>query len=71
MKYNLAIFDKITDKQLIEAQATEEGVISILKRMTTLNGFDRASFMHELRETDTAHVLEENKLQFEIAASKL
>ena len=70
MEYIVTVFKKNTNKQLIEAKATEEGVLTFVRRFSSLNSFDQATFMHELRNADTAHILEENSLPFEIIATK-
>lgn len=71
MEFLVAIYNKRNDRLLLEAKSTEEGVVDILKRFSSLNGFDQATFMHELRESDAASILEENQLPYEIVASKL
>lgn len=71
MEFLVAIYNKRNDRLLLEAKSTEEGVVDILKRFSSLNGFDQATFMHELRETDASSILEENQLPYEIVASKL
>lgn len=71
MEFLVAIYNKRNDRLLLEAKSTEEGVVDILKRFSSLNGFDQATFMHELRQTDASSILEENQLPYEIVASKL
>ena len=70
MDYLVTIFKKETDNLLIEAKASEDGVLAILRRFSSLNKFDQATFMHDLRHHRTAHVLYESDLPFEIIATK-
>ena len=70
MDYLVTIFKKETDNLLIEAKASEDGVLAIMRRFSSLNKFDQATFMHDLRQTGTAHILYENELPFEIIATK-
>lgn len=70
MDYLVTIFKKETDNLLIEAKVSEDGMLAILRRLSSLNKFDQATFMHDLRQTGTAHVLYESDLPFEIIATK-
>lgn len=71
MDYLVTIYRKNNDELLFEAKSTEKGVVEFLKRFTNLNGFDQATFMHELRETGASSILEENTLPYEVVAAKL
>lgn len=68
MDYMVSIFKKNTDKVLFEGKANQDGLLEILKRFSSLNGHQKANFMHDLRETGSSHVLESNKLPYEIVA---
>lgn len=71
MDYLVTVYRKNNDELLFEAKSTEKGVVEFLKRFTNLNGFDQATFMHELREEGASSVLEANTLPYEVVASKL
>lgn len=69
MNISVNVFDKRKDIQLFEAHTTDEGMVAILKRMTTLKQREMADFMHELRETGSSSILEESALPYEIVAT--
>lgn len=69
MNISVNVFDKKTDIQLFEAHTTDDGMVAILKRMTTLKQREMADFMHELRETGSASILAESSLPYEIVAT--
>lgn len=69
MSYLVNVFNKKNDKELFNGKASQDGVLEILKRFSSLNGFDTATFMHDLRQSGTAHILEENDLPYEIVAT--